>query len=427
ALESVFPPSELSTFISLPRPEKESQLAGLTQLVTGIRLFNKTLHKGGETIDDLISLCAAELEGLGKGVEGEMGRVEGEIQEQTLKSRETLSQLGQKFDSTLQALKATCKSKTAVPVDQVYPHFITLSTLWTLFNDHLFLLSFRRGILDKLRTHSTSFSNPLPNSILEKAEKYKREIEPPILSDSEIVERAGELMVSLSVVNKSVEVLHPGNTTSYFHLPVEYGSFCAYTLLKREGVVVPGDKNLGLVKYRERLFAFASVEGAREFAKFPDRYMEGVVELAKRCPDLVQLLGLYKYFPTVDALENAKSYTRQRLLHQTPLTSNAATQVDTHITDTFLDPKYQWNEWELRRQALMLVNLKGKRTKGAQTVVSQFRRESETQHWDPKVQETQTRTESSTNVPRKVNYLMNLRNDGKKESKFKVVDLTLDL
>ena len=52
ALESVFPQSELSSFISLSRAEKEAQLNGLSQLVTGIRLFNKQLGKGGESIDN---------------------------------------------------------------------------------------------------------------------------------------------------------------------------------------------------------------------------------------------------------------------------------------------------------------------------------------------------------------------------------------
>lgn len=51
ALESVFPQSELSTFISLSRSDKEAQLYGSSQLVTGIRLFNKQIGKGGESIE----------------------------------------------------------------------------------------------------------------------------------------------------------------------------------------------------------------------------------------------------------------------------------------------------------------------------------------------------------------------------------------
>lgn len=66
------------------------------------------------------------------------------------------------------------------------------------------------------------------------------------------------------------------------------------------------------------------------------------------------------------------------------MTTEMGTQVDTHIVDTHIDIKYKWNEWELRRNALLLVNLKTKKTHSCQTNISHFRRESETQHYDQK-------------------------------------------
>ena len=52
ALQSVFPQTELGTFMALGKEEKESQLKELTYIVTGIRLFNRDCGKGGEGIDD---------------------------------------------------------------------------------------------------------------------------------------------------------------------------------------------------------------------------------------------------------------------------------------------------------------------------------------------------------------------------------------
>lgn len=52
ALQSVFPQSELGTFMSLIKKDKEQQLNDLSMIVTGIRLFNKDSRKGGEGIDD---------------------------------------------------------------------------------------------------------------------------------------------------------------------------------------------------------------------------------------------------------------------------------------------------------------------------------------------------------------------------------------
>ena len=52
ALQSVFPQTELGTFMSLTKHDKERQLNELTLIVTGIRLFNRECGKGGEGIDD---------------------------------------------------------------------------------------------------------------------------------------------------------------------------------------------------------------------------------------------------------------------------------------------------------------------------------------------------------------------------------------
>jgi hypothetical protein len=53
ALQSVFPQTELGSFLSLSKRDKDRQLVELTQIVTGIRLFNKECGKGGEGIDNL--------------------------------------------------------------------------------------------------------------------------------------------------------------------------------------------------------------------------------------------------------------------------------------------------------------------------------------------------------------------------------------
>ena len=52
ALQSVFPQTELGTFMSLVKRDKERQLIELSLIVTGIRLFNRDCGKGGEGIDD---------------------------------------------------------------------------------------------------------------------------------------------------------------------------------------------------------------------------------------------------------------------------------------------------------------------------------------------------------------------------------------
>jgi hypothetical protein len=81
ALESVFPNSELVSFIGLSRQEKEQQLNGLTNIVTGIRLFNRHLEKGGETIQDYPAFCNSEMRTLTLILREEMSKTETSIQQ----------------------------------------------------------------------------------------------------------------------------------------------------------------------------------------------------------------------------------------------------------------------------------------------------------------------------------------------------------
>jgi hypothetical protein len=159
--------------------------------------------------------------------------------------------------------------------------------------------------------------------------------------------------------------------------------------------------------------------------------------MSRSHPSYVQLLHLYKFFPSIDTLEKAQSYTRHRLMGQLPIVSEVGCQVDTHIEETKIEPSYKWNEWDLRRDALMLVNLKDKQTHSTQTNQSHFRRDSETQHYMPKDNVTQTRKDGSTFVPKTVHYLAGLRNNAKKmpgnmykrdrRLHFHIRDLTIDL
>lgn len=52
ALSSVFPHTELNQFLTISRKDREKQISELTQITTGIRLFNRDCQKGGEGIED---------------------------------------------------------------------------------------------------------------------------------------------------------------------------------------------------------------------------------------------------------------------------------------------------------------------------------------------------------------------------------------
>ena len=68
-----------------------------------------------------------------------------------------------------------------------------------------------------------------------------------------------------------------------------------------------------------------------------------------------------------------------------PITkSDTGTQTDTHFYDSNIVKSYEWNEWELRRKAIKLTNLRGKITHSMQTNLSNMRRDNVAQCYPPK-------------------------------------------
>ena len=90
-----------------------------------------------------------------------------------------------------------------------------------------------------------------------------------------------------------------------------------------------------------------------------------------------------------------------------------------------IEPKYDWNEWSLRRKAIQLANLHTKRTHSTQTNQSHFRRESETQVYLPKSGVTQTATDRGTRPVVHLSYISGLR--GHPDQEMSVVKVDVDV
>ncbi len=56
---------------------------------------------------------------------------------------------------------------------------------------------------------------------------------------------------------------------------------------------------MGILKYKEKCYAFSSRSAAYEFASKADEFISAGVEIAKRQPELIQLLQLHQEFASV--------------------------------------------------------------------------------------------------------------------------------
>jgi len=169
ALESVLPRAGLRPFVSLTTPEKVAQLCELSNIVIGIRLFNRVIGKGGVGLESFNEIINHDARTLIQDLNGEVGEVmeqsdrytmffnvlndlpnpgaeeliEHYKQELTYKrqfliyllelksdvqiSEQNIEGLQAKYQKEIKELKDLIGNKSSIPKDQVYPKFDSLS------------------------------------------------------------------------------------------------------------------------------------------------------------------------------------------------------------------------------------------------------------------------------------------------------------
>ncbi|CAJ1077515.1 cilia- and flagella-associated protein 206 isoform X1 [Xyrichtys novacula] len=458
ALQSVFPHTGLGAFMALLKRDKEQQLRELTMTVTGIRLFNKA-GKKGEDEADLNDLTPAALT---EALPAVITSLENELKEtQSLAWKYTavlekltdpdrqpsgcdvpivlhkqvlynvrqhegflkmlladarlcakhVEILHTEFSSHMKLLKDTVNSKTAVPTAIVFPLFTALSKLWLGLQDEAELLNILNNIRLNLQPFIAKFfSEDDLDGLLEAAE-VKTDEERMIVSSDERIDPA---------VMTANDWLLPETTAKFNDLPLQYNGVCGYTLVSRDGLLLPGNPHIGVLKHKEKLYVFSSKEAALKFASSPDEFIEEVAEKAKLSPELIQLLKLHHQFSCVSPYPEMQP--GETLLVKPITKCESGTQTDIHPVETNIDRSYEWNEWELRRKAIKLADLMSKVTHSTQTNLSHMRRENTTQTWLPKNVACQSKRDGESSVPKPHVSLAGLR--GQRDGHVVKVNLT---
>nr|XP_060472108.1 cilia- and flagella-associated protein 206 isoform X3 [Panthera onca] len=443
ALQSIFPQAELGTFLTLSKKDKERQLKELTMVVTGIRLFNRDCGKGGEGIDDLPAILQEAIPATTQHIDSQLQIAQDqayrytailetvaenpllsmELQPYMLKEAlynmrqyETFLQIIlsdiitcaqevemmiKQLGAQLEQLKMTVKSKTAVPTSQVFPIFIALSNLWTSFQDETVLIS----VLSNLTTHLEPF---LGAHELLFPEKVMQNLLDGLTVKTDVCRMKEHMEDRVHPVDfRKQEWLFPETTANFDKLLIQYRGFCAYTFATTDGLLLPGNPAIGILKYKEKYYTFNTRDAAYLFAESPENYIDLIKEKAKKNAELIQLLELHQQFETLIPYSQMKDVDKH---HIKPITKcESSTQTDTHILPPTIVRSYEWNEWELRRKAIKLANLRRKVTHSVQTDLSHMRRENCSQVYPPKDASTQSMRESSTRVPRPQIYIAGLR------------------
>ncbi|RMX56547.1 hypothetical protein pdam_00007184 [Pocillopora damicornis] len=331
--------------------------------------------------------------------------------------------LESQFSARMEALKNTVQSKTAVPTAQVYPQFITLAHLWTGFQDEMVLLSVLSNILASLEPFTKIHREVLTEEVLQPyIDGLEIRTDDQRLADSSSDD---DRIDGKEIDNPKIELLFHETTKNFDKLPIQYRGFCGWSLVVYDRLLIPSNPGIGVLRYKDNYYAFCDKQAAYEFSNAPESYINGVAEAAKKSPELIQLLELHTQFASITPYAQGKEPGR---MIEAPVTKcDSGTQTDTHFMETNIVKSYEWNEWELRRKALKLANLRTKITHSVQTNLSNFRRDNDSQVYLPKNVETQTKRESSTNVPKPSTFVAGLRGCNSTKTTMNVVDLTLDV
>nr|XP_055043000.1 cilia- and flagella-associated protein 206 isoform X2 [Misgurnus anguillicaudatus] len=325
-----------------------------------------------------------------------------------------VTRLQSDLTSRMKLVQDVVQSMAAVPTLQVFPHFIALAQLWAGLVGEMMLLSMLTNVVSGLRPFLSAQSLLSPDQLERLLEGHQ------VSSDMERCSMTAERVV-VSEMSR-YEWIFPDTAVNFEDLPLQYKGVCGWTLVKKKGLLVPGNPHIGVLKHREKFYAFSSRSAAYEFASRADEYITAVAKIAKTSAELIQLLQLHQEFACVTPYSEMQS--GQKLLVKPILKSDSSTQTEIHPLETNIMKSYEWNEWELRRKAIKLANLRNKVTRSIQTDLSHMRRQNSTQTFLPKHASSQTKKDGESNVPKPQIYLTGLRGGTGHVTNMIKVDLT---
>ncbi|GAB5363907.1 hypothetical protein AAMO2058_000923600 [Amorphochlora amoebiformis] len=471
ALESVFPQANLIAFNSLKHKQKLDNIDQLARVVNGIRLFNRQINKGGEGIADVPAMAMVEAKALQEtlqknltlveqkaklydevlnfeyrnpgSIAGSVDRLMSELTQrrqlimcyhqllfETTSGLKSLRNMHQKLQLIMEELKSLVGGKTAIPKETVYPHFVSLSAVWASMEGEREMITMRQTVHGDIESYLTCFVPTLTSGDINLARDYNR------LKESKVLEMKQAKDADMILLNRSVNTigyaelkamgekglntpyrLIKKTTPEFGRLSLKYQGFCPYTIATLYGHLAEGNPDIGVIAYKGSFYTFQGMREMRQFSEEPDRILQGVREMVVESPHLAHLLDLQDELPNF-AISVFLLAGDQRKSTSGATSHDVGTQTPTHFyPSVHIDTKYTWNEWDLRRRAIQMVNLTNKKTSGAQTVNSHFRRENASQYTLPRPYDdgsmpgkgTQTKTTQGTNVPRTLRYLGGLR------------------
>ncbi|XP_001659130.2 cilia- and flagella-associated protein 206 isoform X1 [Aedes aegypti] len=279
----------------------------------------------------------------------------------------------QEYNSKLIKIHESVQYRTAIPTDRVFPKFSELTRIWLQFQNYIYLLS-------EINQISNTLTNLTERCLSFDDLAYRLLGECQIHTDVDRLNKTKGKRLLMGVENACEVVAYsPG-------MKIELLKFCVWHLAEANGVLMPGNTDMGVCQHQKDFYAFNIPEAAIFFDEDPDKYIFKVVTLARK---KIQLVAFLDIFYKVQTAYN--SHSREVFRLKAPVTCEQQIQTELHPVPSNIDRQYRWNIWDLRREAIELTNLRMKRTSSSQTA-----KVKQTQVYLPKNQGTQTKVNRAT-------------------------------
>ena len=454
-------------------PSADARLRALTDELNNRRAFADALRRlldecdrGAETVDALARALAAEAAATETALDNGGGAPAGVVRFESEAPRgenrdDAVREASARRARAQGADRAGVLTAAGVPASVAFPALDAIGALHGAITEEIDALNDARAVFATLLRHAKPFESSLTNGLLHAATEARLRAEaretpmarPEFEHDRHTPDRVYDDDLCRAMAIKSAAEIVPGDTLAFDSLALR--GYDAHAVVKRGGMLrrarvggdgaartvwgdaahnpenFPAAAAMTGVIFEGKAYGFADEDGALQFASQPEAYLRRLRRVAATRPELVHAMALDEVV-RVDAVvaetvaELASGALVRDLGLKPVLCSDFGAQTPTHFVERRVDPDYEWNVWALRRRALRAANLRAKRTKGAQTALSHFRRAGQTQTWAPKAGETQTVVEKATAMPKKVRYVGGLRG-APAEAKMHVVSLELDL
>ena len=272
------------------------------------------------------------------------------LQEDTFGSRDKIEGAKSDFNREMTDLKLLVGSRTSVAKEQVYPKFDVLATLYMTLKEERDSVAARLRTLESLQEMSGGYKATLHDEWVDAARRAARERKQRAERESGIAygsdemaegkkeeeegktsesgeggekkSSEGEESKTSDGENKSAEEggappafdpvsmqgdpgddvpvrLSIDTTPEFMQLPLEFQGYCPHTIVTRNALLLPGNPALGVVRYKNTFNVFVTIQAMDDFMADPSKFIGGVIDIARKNPELIHLLRLQSNFPAV--------------------------------------------------------------------------------------------------------------------------------